>query len=244
MSAISRQPEPSDAIVEEQFADAPQQREAATLGMWAFLATEVLFFGAMICGYAVYRNAYSPAWVQASWVVNHFRFLGISSGAWNTAVLLTSSLTVALSVHAARNKQQRELSWLLVATMVLGVAFLSIKAAEYAHDYHEGMLPTSASFHPDNEISQRIQQASASAQIEQRVFERQFRLFWCFYFFMTGVHAIHMIVGISLYVMLLTGVRRGKFMGGRDAPIEMIGLYWHFVDLVWIFLFPLLYLVR
>ncbi len=121
-----------------------QQTEAGTLGMWTFLATEVLFFGGLICGYTIYRHLYFTAWHQGSLVVDNFRWLGISSGAWNTAVLLTSSLTVALGVRAAKLGQQPPGSWRLlsICTLVIpAIAFLAIKGAEYTHEYREGVMP-------------------------------------------------------------------------------------------------------
>ncbi|HEX4054023.1 MAG TPA: cytochrome c oxidase subunit 3 [Tepidisphaeraceae bacterium] len=231
-------------LVAEQFDDLEQQTEAGTLGMWTFLATEVLFFGGMICGYTVYRHLYFPAWHNASLIVDNFRFLGVSSGAWNTAVLLTSSLTVALGVRAVKLGQNRLLGRLLAATLILGIAFLLIKAAEYTHEYHEGVMPCYGVFHPDAEISANLHRAAIGSQISETKLLRQFQLFWVFYFFMTGVHAVHMLVGVGLFTFLLIETRRGRYTPQKHAPVEIMGLYWHFVDLVWIFLFPLLYLVR
>jgi cytochrome c oxidase subunit 3 len=231
-------------LVAHQFDDLEQQTEAGTLGMWTFLATEVLFFGGMICGYAVYRHLYFPAWHQGSLVVDNFRWLGISSGAWNTAVLLTSSLTVALGVRAAKLGRNRVLSCMLAATLLLGIAFLLIKAAEYTHEYREGVMPCNGVFHPDAEISSNLHHAAIDSQTEEIVLRHEFQLFWVFYFFMTGVHALHMLIGIGLFTFLLMETRRGRYTPQKHAPVEIMGLYWHFVDLVWIFLFPLLYLVR
>lgn len=231
-------------LVAEQFDDLAQQTEAGMLGMWTFLATEVLFFGGMICGYTIYRHLYFPAWHQGSMIVDGFDFLGISSGAWNTAVLLTSSLTVVLGVRAARLGNNRMLSRMLILTLLLGAAFLLIKAAEYTHEYHEGVMPCHGVFHPDEEISGNLRRAAASSQMNEVSLLHEFQLFWVFYFFLTGVHALHMIIGIGLFTYLLIETRRGKFTPTKHAPVEIMGLYWHFVDLVWIFLFPLLYLVR
>jgi cytochrome c oxidase subunit 3 len=222
-------------LVAHQFNDLDQQTEAGTLGMWTFLATEVLFFGGMICGYSVYRHMYFPAWHQGSLVVDNFRWLGISSGAWNTAVLLTSSLTVALGVRAAKLGRNRTLITMLALTLVLGIAFLLIKAAEYTHEYREGVVPGYSYFHPDVEISAKLPGASL---------RHEFQLFWVIYFFMTGTHALHMIVGIGLFTFLIIQAKRRRFTPEKHAHVEIMGLYWHFVDLVWIFLFPLLYLVR
>jgi cytochrome c oxidase subunit 3 len=231
-------------LVAHQFDDLAQQTEAGTLGMWTFLATEVLFFGGMICGYCVYRHLYFPAWHQGSLVVDNFTFLGVSSGAWNTAVLLTSSLTVALGVRAAKLGQNRFLSQMLAITLLLGIAFLGIKAAEYTHEYHEGVMPGPNVFHPDDEISADLSRAAVSSGKSDIALRHEFQLFWVFYFFMTGVHALHMLIGIGLFTYLLIETRRRRFTPKKHAPVEIMGLYWHFVDLVWIFLFPLLYLVR
>jgi cytochrome c oxidase subunit 3 len=231
-------------LVAHQFDDLEQQTEAGTLGMWTFLATEVLFFGGMICGYTIYRHLYFPAWHQGSLIVDNLRWFGISSGAWNTAVLLTSSLTVALGVRAAKLGRNRTLLRMLVATLLLGIAFLGIKAAEYTHEYYEGVMPCRGVFHPDDEISSNLQHTAGEQQINQSFLLHEFQLFWVFYFFMTGVHALHMVIGIGLFTYLLIEARRGRYTPQKHAQVEVMGLYWHFVDLVWIFLFPLLYLVR
>jgi cytochrome c oxidase subunit III len=198
----------------------------------------------MICGYAIYRHLYFPAWHQGSLVVDNLRWFGISSGAWNTAVLLTSSLTVALGVRAAQLGRRHLLECMLGATLILGIAFLGIKAAEYTHEYHEGVMPCRGVFHPDDEISANLQRTAGEYQTSEIALRHEFQLFWVFYFFMTGVHALHMVIGIGLFTFLLTEARRGRYTPQKHAPVEIMGLYWHFVDLVWIFLFPLLYLVR
>jgi cytochrome c oxidase subunit 3 len=231
-------------LVAHQFDDLDQQTEADTLGMWTFLATEVLFFGGLISGYTIYRRMYFPAWHQGSLIVDNFRWFGISSGAWNTAVLLTSSLTVAMGVRAAKIGDKRMLSRMLAATLLLGIIFLAIKAAEYTHEYHEGVMPGRSVFHPDEEITSNLHEAAAQSQMDEAQLRHEFQLFWVFYFFMTGVHAVHMIVGIGLFTFLLIANNRDRFTQKKHAPVEIMGLYWHFVDLVWIFLFPLLYLVR
>jgi len=231
-------------LVAHQFQDADQQADADTLGMWTFLATEVLFFGGLICAYAIYRHLYFVAWHEGSTVVNGFRWLGVSSGAWNTAVLLTSSLTVVLAVRVAKLERRSTLVVMLAITIALGIGFLAIKAAEYTHEYHEGVMPGFSLFHPDEQITQDLQKASAGSAIAESTLLRHFQLFWVIYFFMTGLHAIHMIVGIGLFAYLLLQATRGKFTREHHASVEIMGLYWHFVDLVWIFLFPLLYLVK
>lgn len=231
-------------VVAHQFDDLQQETEADTLGMWTFLATEVLFFGGMIAGYTVYRSTYWWAWRNASVVVDNLRFLGLSSGAWNTAVLLTSSLTVALAVRAAKMGNQRQLLIHLILTILLGLGFLGIKACEYTHEAHEGVWPGQSVFHPDKDSMDQLHIAAREHGLYFPALLREFRLFWCFYFFMTGIHALHMIIGIGVFTYLLIQSKRGRYTPLKHAQVEISALYWHFVDLVWIFLFPLLYLVR
>jgi cytochrome c oxidase subunit 3 len=215
--------------VAHQFDDAVQQHEATTLGMWAFLATEVLFFGALFLAYAIYRHFHFAAFRQAS---EHY--LRWYLGAINTGVLLCSSLTVVLAVHAAHSGESggdnKKLIRLLLLTMVLGTAFLGIKATEYYIDYREGVIPTPRLFHPED--------------VPPDINPQHVRLFMSFYFIMTAIHATHMLVGLGLFGWLIWQARRGKFSRDNYNAVEICGLYWHFVDLVWIFLFPLLYLIR
>ena len=209
--------------LEHHFDSLEQQQTAATLGMWMFLATEVMFFGGMFAGYAVYRWLYPAAWQEGS---SH---LDVFWGTVNTCVLLTSSLTVALSVYYAQTGRRKQLVWMLVATMVLGVAFLGIKFYEYYHKWEENLIPVPGFelLHPtDREVAPEL-----------------VRMFYGFYFAMTGFHALHMIIGLGLYTWLLVRARRGEFSAEYHTPVEIVGLYWHFVDIVWVFLFPLLYLV-
>lgn len=203
-----------------QFDDPGQQQLAATLGMWTFLATEVLFFGGMFISYAVYRHWYSDVWAAAS------RELDMLLGAINTGVLLTSSLTMALAVHAAQTGRQKALIRNLSLTMLFGTVFLGIKAYEYLHKWHEHHVP-GAHF--------QWEQASPAGPAE---------LFFTFYFTMTGVHALHMVVGIGVLTVLIVQAGRGRFHEDYYTPVENTGLYWHFVDIVWVFLFPLLYLIE
>jgi cytochrome c oxidase subunit 3 len=200
-----------------QFDDLAQQRQAASLGMWLFLVTEVMFFGGLFTGYTVYRAQNSLAWEQAS------HHLSIQLGAFNTAVLIGSSLTMALAVHAAQTRKRRALLGFLVATIVLGTVFLGVKAVEYGHKWHEHLVP-----------GPHFQFDGANPKAAE--------LFFGFYFAMTGMHALHMVIGIAILTVLAAGSARGRFLGDHYAPVEMTGLYWHFVDIVWIFLFPLLYL--
>jgi cytochrome c oxidase subunit III len=202
----------------EQFDDLTQQHEAASLGMWVFLVTEILFFGGLFAGYTVYRAAYPEAFREAS------HHLDLLLGSLNTAVLITSSLTMALAVHSVQAGHRRALMRFLLLTLVLGAVFLGIKGTEYAHKYAEELVP-----------GLRFAYSGPHAS--------QVQLFLCFYFVMTGLHAFHMLVGIALLSVLAFLAWRGHFSADYYAPVETSGLYWHFVDIVWIFLFPLLYLV-
>ena len=208
----------SSAIHAHQFDDAAQQHEASWLGMWVFLATEVMFFGGMFLGYTVYRSAYPDAFAGAS---NH---LDIVLGTINTAVLIFSSFTMALAVRSAQLGAGKPTIIFLILTMILGAVFLGIKFTEYYVKFEEHFVPGSAFAYPGP-------QAPAA------------EIFFSFYFAMTGMHALHMIIGEGLLTTLVIKTGRGRFSGLYNTPVELIGLYWHFVDIVWIFLFPLLYLV-
>lgn len=200
------------------FDDTEQQLEASTLGMWAFLATEILFFGGLFLVYTVYRLAYPAAFAEAS---NH---LDVTLGAINTAVLIGSSLTMVLAVYSAQVGSRRNLIVFLLATLVLGGVFLGIKGVEYAHKFHEHLVP-GANF------------AFTGADPNHAA------LFFSIYFAMTGMHAFHMIIGAGLLITLTGMAWRRRFSPEYYTPVEMVGLYWHFVDIIWIFLFPLLYLI-
>jgi cytochrome c oxidase subunit 3 len=198
-----------------QFDDAFQQHEAANLGMWSFLVTEIMFFGGAITAYLVYRFLLGDAFTHTGHEMN------LLLGSLNTGVLLCSSLTMALAVRAAQLSRPRLLVALLVVTALLGVAFLGIKGIEYAEHLAPGAHFAFALSRPPAE-----------------------RLFYGFYFVLTGIHALHMAVGVGVMLSLLRPAWCGKFTRGPSSPtfVEMAGLYWHFVDIVWIFLFPLLYL--
>ena len=202
------------------FEDADQQFEASTLGMWAFLITEIMFFGGLFLGYIIYRSLYPEAFAEAS------RLLDYRLGAINTAVLICSSLTMVLAVRAAQLGQRRGLVIFLVLTILLGSAFLVNKGFEYAHKFHEHLVP-GPNFGPEPALAH----------------PQQAQLFFGFYFGMTGLHALHMIIGIVILAVFVVQAQRGRFSTEYFAPIDIIGLYWHFVDIVWIFLFPLLYLI-
>ncbi|HEY4282943.1 MAG TPA: cytochrome c oxidase subunit 3 family protein [Chthoniobacterales bacterium] len=203
-----------------QFETIAQQREAGKLGMWVFLVTEILFFGGMFTAYTVYRSLHLQAFVTGS------HFLEVKFGATNTAVLIVSSLTMALAIRSAQTGRRKgQTIWWLILTMLLGATFLFLKFRfEWYHDYVDGIVPgLSWSYHGPY---------APGAQ-----------LFMCFYFFMTGLHALHMIVGIGILTVLIIMTARNKFSPQYYAPLEISGLYWHFVDIVWIFIVGILYVL-
>lgn len=208
----------TSALVAHQFDDAIQQHEAVNLGMWSFLVTEIMFFGGLFTGYAAYRFKYGDAFADAS------RHLIEWIGAANTAVLLTSSLFMALAVHAAQVGRRKPLLIYLALTVLLAICFLGLKAYEYSEDYREHLVPQ-LNFHYEG--------PAPAHQVE---------LFLVFYWIMTGLHALHVLIGVGLISFLAVQALRGRYSPQSHNPVEMIGLYWHFVDIVWIFLFPLLYL--
>jgi cytochrome c oxidase subunit III len=206
------------AHVAHQFDDADQQREASTLGMWVFLAQEVLFFGGLFTCYVVYRTLYPTGFAHAS------HHLDVVLGAVNTAVLITSSLTMALAVWASQMDRRRMLLVCIVLTAALGAVFLCIKAYEYWHKWHEHLFP-GPHFAWDGPEANEAE------------------LFFSLYFALTGLHAAHMVIGLGIMAWLLWMAWSGRVGPAYHAPAEISGLYWHFVDIVWIFLFPLLYLI-
>jgi cytochrome c oxidase subunit 3 len=210
---------PSSVEPAHHFEDIGQQRIAATHGMWLFLATEVMFFGGLFLAYTVARWAYPKAFLEAS------HHLYMSLGAINTAVLLTSSFTMVFAVHAAQLENRRSTYYFLLFTALLGCVFLCVKALEYYLDYKEHLVP-GINFQPSG------------------ITYRESQLFFWIYFTMTGLHALHVIIGIFVIsFMAIFSKRDPDFITRHYSAIENTGLYWHFVDIVWVFLFPLLYLV-
>ncbi len=212
-----------DPLVAHQFDDAAQQKEAVTLGMWAFLVTEVLFFGGLILAYAIFRTKFPMAWVAGS------HELSVAWGGVNTAILIISSFTMAMAVHFAQLGARKKVVLFLLLTLLFGSMFLGVKAIEYSDKFEHHLVPGAFEYH---------------GQFADQVNPRNVELFFFMYFAMTGVHAIHMIVGaVLLVIWLIPAARRGEYSTEYYAPVEMFGLYWHFVDIVWIFLYPLLYLI-
>ncbi len=200
------------------FDDAEQQYQASTLGMWVFLVNEVMFFGGLFTVYVVYRVLFPNAFAHAS---NH---LDVTLGTINTAVLIGSSLTMAMAVHASQTGHSRRIIGWVLATVALGSVFLGIKGYEYWHKFHEGMVPGPHFSYagPD----------PGHAEV-----------FFSLYFALTGLHALHMVIGVGIMAWIIWAARAGRFTPAYHTPVEIAGLYWHFVDIVWIFLFPLLYLI-
>lgn len=209
-----------------QFVDLQQQQETDTLGIWVFLITEIMFFGGLFASYTIYRSIYPAAFEATS------RALNVRLGALNTIVLLSSSFTMAMAVRSAQTAKRGALMMFLTLTLSLGVLFLGVKGVEYHEEYVEHIIP-GVDFAPQGEMLSHLAPAGLAHA----------ELFMCFYFVMTGIHGLHMIVGFGLLLTLLLRARRGEFTADYFAPVEVTGLYWHFVDIIWIFLFPLLYLV-
>ena len=201
----------------EHYQTLEQQHEAAAFGMWLFLATELMLFGGLFVAYIVYRTVYSAGFAEGS------RRLDVAYGGPNTVILIVSSLSMALAVRSAQRGQRRALVRYLLLTAALGVLFMVIKGAEYQKHYVDGMVPRLA-WHYAGPLA---------AQVE---------LFFFAYFALTGLHSLHLLVAIGLVLIAAVFAQRGALLGDRHTPVEMIGLYWHFVDTVWLFLLPLLYL--
>jgi cytochrome c oxidase subunit 3 len=205
-----------------------QQLEASVLGMWIFLVTEIMFFGGLFMAYIVYRTAYPSGFEEAS------NLLNVIMGGANTAVLICSSLTMALAVRSAQVGSRRGQIVNLVLTIAFGVTFLVVKYFEYAEKFHHGLVP-GAGWNPMHELP--------NGTLEAIALPGGAELFFSLYFIMTGIHAAHMVVGVGLMLVILVMAWRGRFSPEYYGPVEVSGLYWHFVDIVWIFLFPLLYLL-
>ena len=226
--------------LQHHFENMEQQREAGTLGMWIFLVTEIMFFGGMFLAYTLYRNFYPASFASAS---NH---LDITLGAVNTAVLIFSSFTMALAVYFTQVGKQRPQVLCLALTLILGLTFLGIKAVEYHSKYTDHLIP--GHLIPGNPFDPVVQVEGEPVDHHKLhllpgAAVKQVEMFYWIYFAMTGMHALHMIIGAGLLSFLLINSIRGRYDPEYHSPVEVVGLYWHFVDIVWIFLFPLLYLL-
>jgi cytochrome c oxidase subunit 3 len=272
-SQTTTSPEHHPALVHH-FDDMEQQKEASTFGMWVFLLTEIMMFGGLFTAYLIYRIKFYDAFVAGSTSIS------VSWGFANTLVLLGSSFTMAMAVYAAQKGSRKQQMIWLILTMILGAAFLGVKAKEYYDKYNECHIPGGIIGKPFNatgglgcekgNIAQEMQDRAretnenieekgkakgwSAEQIEKSKVEvpsdtfakqtaERTQIFFSFYFAMTGLHAFHMIIGLGLLTWLLLRASRGEFGAQYYTPMELGGLYWHFVDIVWIFLFPLLYLI-
>jgi cytochrome c oxidase subunit 3 len=209
--------ESSSLSLREQFSTPEQQREAATMGMWIFIITELMLFGGMFAAFAVFRHWYPVGFTKGS------SEMELTMGAVNTAVLICSSLTLSLSEFAIARGKSNRCAWLLLATMILGLLFLGIKFTEYYFHYLDHKLP-GYGFQESGPLSAQVQ------------------MFFFFYFVMTGLHSIHLLVGIGLLIAMLVPTLAGYFNEGYFTPIRNVSLYWHFVDIIWVFLYAIFYL--
>ncbi|MDF1544285.1 MAG: cytochrome c oxidase subunit 3 family protein [bacterium] len=200
------------------FTEVEQQQESAKLGMWLFLLTEILLFGGLFCFYAIFR-----AWNPDIFHNAHFH-LDVVMGTLNTVVLITSSVTMALAIRSLQLDQKRAALWFLWSTLILAGIFLVVKYFEYAHKFHLGQLP-------------------GKYYTFQGIEGTNPHIFFSVYFLMTGLHGIHVIAGMSIIGWLIVKTSRNRFSSQYYTPVEMTGLYWHLVDLIWIFLFPMFYLI-
>jgi cytochrome c oxidase subunit 3 len=205
------------------WASADDEFEGAKQGMWVFLVTEVLMFGGLFVAYTVLRGLYPDMFMEAH------KFLDVKMGTINTIVLITSSLTMALAVGASQRGRRDQTIFFLVLTLLFAFCFLVVKYFEYSHKIHVGTLP--AGFFNQDLFTQGV------------IKHPKAPLYFSLYFVMTGLHGVHVLIGIGLIAWILLRAIRGEFSSAFYTPVELVGFYWHFVDLVWIYLFPLMYLV-
>lgn len=200
------------------FRDTEHEFQASKLGVWLFLCTEILMFGGLFVGYAIYHNLYPEMFAEGA------RFLDWRMGATNTVVLLISSFTMAIGIYFAQKNDKKKCVMALAVTLVCGVIFMVIKYFEYTHKFHMGLYPGEY-FSYTGEHTTNLP------------------LYFSFYFLMTGLHGSHVLIGMGLILWVLLRARKGEFSENYYTPVEGVGLFWHLVDLIWIYLFPLLYLV-
>jgi len=210
------------------FATEEQQKDASNLGMWIFLATEVMFFGGLFCAYLIYRHWYFGDFGAAS------KSIDALLGGINTAVLICSSLTVVLAIWAAQTSRRGIMLAMLALTMLFGLTFLGIKGKEYTDKFEEHHVP-GATF--------SFEKVPIPGHPDQYANPQHAQIFFALYFVMTGLHALHMVIGLGIFSWLFWAAWKGRFTPEYHTPLEIGGLYWHFVDIVWIYLFPLLYLI-
>jgi cytochrome c oxidase subunit III len=209
-----------DPTLQHHFSTKEQQFDASKIGMWLFLTTEILMFGGLFVGFGLMQNKFPEAFLAAH------HHLDRNLGALNTIVLLISSFTMVMAVWAASKSKQKQLVIFLILTILCAGIFMGVKYVEYSHKYHDGLLPGKffdTARHPDP--------------------PNQF-VFFSFYFMMTGLHGFHIFGGIVVLSFLLRNAIKGKYNANYYTPVDLVGLYWHLVDLIWIYLFPLLYLIQ
>ena len=205
-------------FLQHHFHEMKQQFDASKIGMWLFLVTEVLLFGGLFVGYGLMHSAHPEAFKAAHHHLNR------TLGALNTIVLLVSSFTMVMGVWAAQTSRRKLLILFLVLTLLCAGTFLVVKFFEYSHKFEEGLLPGQYYTHQGDTVPGQF-------------------LFFSFYFLMTGLHGIHVLCGMGAIGWLLRRAIRGDFNSTYYAPVDLVGLYWHLVDLIWIYLFPLMYLI-
>jgi cytochrome c oxidase subunit 3 len=248
---VSAETHSHPANLAHHFESYEQQRQSASLGVWVFLVTEIMFFGGLFTAYILYRSKFPEAFIAGS------HQLDVQLGTINTGVLIFSSLTMAMAVRSAQLGRSKAIVGFLVATILLGSVFLGIKATEYHHKFVEHLIPGD-SFHLEHLPTSHgkpvtsdlptgiVNESRADMPLvtpDRADIQAHTQLFFFLYFAMTGLHALHMIIGVGLLSWLIYPSLKNKFDGNNHNYVEGIGLYWHFVDIVWIFLFPLLYLV-
>ncbi len=208
-----------DPTLQHHFSTKEQQLDASKIGMWLFLTTEVLMFGGLFVGFGLMQAKFPEAFLHAH------HHLDRSLGALNTIVLLISSFTMVMAVWAAQNSKKKQLVTFLILTIACAAIFLGVKYIEYSHKFHEGLLPGRFYHHPGDAVPGQF-------------------MFFSFYFMMTGLHGFHILAGIVVLSFLLVKAIRGRYNSNYYTPVDLVGLYWHLVDLIWIYLFPLLYLIQ
>ena len=208
-----------DPTLQHHFSTKEQQFDTAKIGMWLFLATEILMFGGLFVGFGLMQGKFPEAFLQAH------HHLDKSLGALNTIVLLVSSFTMVMAVWAASKSKQKQLITYLFITLVCAGIFLVVKYFEYSHKFHEGLLPGRFYHHAGDTVPGQF-------------------MFFSFYFMMTGLHGFHILGGMVVITWLLIRAMKGHFNANYYTPVDLVGLYWHLVDMIWIYLFPLLYLIQ
>ncbi|HBY59131.1 MAG TPA: cytochrome C oxidase subunit III [Solibacterales bacterium] len=217
-------------FLQHHFAEMSQQLDASKIGMWLFLVTEILLFGGLFVGFGIMQTKYPEAFYEAH------HHLDRTLGALNTIVLLVSSFTMVMAVHSAQTSQKKKLIVYLILTLLCAGIFLGVKYFEYDHKIHDGLLPGKFYSHKSDAVAPSALEAGEGRARGQMIF-------FSFYFMMTGLHGIHILGGMVVIGWVLRRAIRGDFTSAYYTPVDLVGLYWHLVDLIWIYLFPLLYLI-